>query len=251
MPTLTVLQNTFLKQSTDQASSLPDDKKYYLKAGESLEYIKRDYKDANHQSVQLKVPLKGFTNWLVFTQHVKFSDQKEYLTLDQLYNICVWNTKSELQKFLPALNAGFEKFGVTTRLRIAHFLAQVLHESGEFQYQEELASGDDYEGRTDLGNTQPGDGRRFKGRGLIQVTGFYNYQQISKALGIDYVNNPKKLAEIPDCVNSAFWYWNSRGLSNYADKDDLDQITYKINGGYNGIDQREKYLVRAKGALGI
>ncbi len=186
-----------------------------------------------------------------FTERWRKQTETQFVTLDDLVAITLVASKGLLAKFVAPLNEGFARFEINTPLRIAHFLAQVLHESGEFQYQEELASGADYEGRDDLGNTQPGDGRRYKGRGLIQVTGRYNYQQISKDLGIDYVSNPGRLAQLPDCVNSAFWYWNSRGLSRFADGDDFETITRKINGGYNGWDDRLKYLNRAKDVLGV
>lgn len=175
--------------------------------------------------------------------------QTTFVTLDDLYGITLHVSKERLTQFVEPLNQGFDRFAINTPLRIGHFLAQVLHESGEFQYQEELATGADYEGREDLGNTQNGDGCRFKGRGLIQVTGRSNYGQISRSLGIDYVTNPQRLALLPDCVNSAFWYWDSRQLSALADKDDLRGVTYRVNGGYNGLQERQDYLNRAKKVL--
>jgi putative chitinase len=174
---------------------------------------------------------------------------KPLLTVDDLLKITIVAPRQRLQQFVEPLNAGFARFAVNTPLRICHFLAQVLHESAEFQYQEEIASGAAYEGRADLGNTVPGDGARFKGRGLIQITGRENYRDLSAAIGVDYVANPAQLAEIPDCVDSAFWYWNDRNLSALADQDNFDQITYRVNGGYNGYDDRRKYLNRAKDVL--
>jgi putative chitinase len=173
----------------------------------------------------------------------------DLVSLDDLLKITTVAPRSLLEKFVTPLNDGFKRFDVDTPLRVCHFLAQVLHESGELQYQEELASGADYEGRNDLGNTQPGDGRRYKGRGLIQVTGRFNYAQISRDLGVDYLTNPEKLANLPDCVHSAFWYWNSRGLSTLADQDNFEKITLIINGGFNGWDDRLKYLKRCKDVL--
>lgn len=174
---------------------------------------------------------------------------EQFITVDDLLKITTYAPKARLEKFIVPLNEGFERFKVNTPLRICHFLAQVLHECGEFQYQEEIASGEAYEGRGDLGNIKTGDGKRFKGRGLIQVTGRFNYSQISEDLGIDYVATPERLASLPDCVGSAFWYWNSRDLSALADKDNFDAITIRVNGGYNGYDDRRKYLQRAKEVL--
>ncbi|MGL5923795.1 glycoside hydrolase family 19 protein [Chroococcidiopsis sp.] len=171
------------------------------------------------------------------------------INLDQLYRSTFNASREELKPFVAPLNERFKKYEVNNYLRICHFLAQVCHESGEFRYQEELASGADYEFRTDLGNTEAGDGQRFKGRGLIQVTGFYNYQAISLDTGIDYLNNPDWLAELPHCVESAFWYWDKHSLNDHADADDIDRITRIINGGYNGLEDRINYLHAAKDAL--
>jgi putative chitinase len=115
---------------------------------------------------------------------------------------------------------------------------------------EELASGQAYEGRKDLGNIQPGDGKRFKGRGLIQLTGRSNYEQYSKDRGIDFIKNPELIATDPNnCVDVAGWYWNSRNLNKYADQDNVRKITKRINGGYNGLEDRIKKLEICKAIL--
>lgn len=173
------------------------------------------------------------------------------LTLEQLRQIAPNGRDSQLQKFVGPLNATMEEFEINTPLRQAHFLAQVAHESGEFNYVEEIASGADYEGRSDLGNTQPGDGVRFKGRGLIQITGRFNYQDISKAINIDLISNPTRLAGDDLAARSAGWFWNRENLNPIADKDDVRQITRIINGGFNGLDDRISKLAAAKRAFGI
>ena len=139
--------------------------------------------------------------------------------------------------------------GLTTPLRQAHFLAQVGHESGELRFVEELASGDAYEGRADLGNTQPGDGVRFKGRGLIQLTGRANYQRYGQSIGKDLVTNGnwRLVADDPFlAVDVACWFWNVHGLSGFADHDDILTITKRINGGLNGLEDRRALLTRGK-----
>lgn len=164
-------------------------------------------------------------------------------------------------KFADYINAACTQFNISTPIRQLCFLAQVGHESGGLFYTEELASGDAYEGRKSLGNTQPGDGRRFKGRGLIQITGRTNYGAVSAALGADFVKNPTLLGgkNVNACTNdqlkyaalSAAWFWNSRNLNNLADLIDITKpidsgnnlenfkaITKKINGGYNGLNDR-------------
>lgn len=140
------------------------------------------------------------------------------------------------------------RFGIVTTLQKAHFLAQVAHESDGFRTTVEYASGQAYEGRRDLGNTEPGDGVRFKGRGLIQLTGRYNYTAYSRAMHGDYrcVRNPGMLAELPDAALAAGWYWQVNAINPLADADNLEAVTRAINGGLNGLEQRRGYLRLAK-----
>ena len=141
------------------------------------------------------------------------------------------------------------KYGITTPLRLAHFFSQIAHESGGFKYLAELGGKsyfDKYEGRKDLGNTQKGDGYKFKGRGYIQVTGRANYSEISKDLKIDFINNPELLEQEVNAMVSALWFWNKRKLNQFADLDDIKTITKKINGGYNGLKERREYLTQYK-----
>lgn len=138
---------------------------------------------------------------------------------------------------------------LTTDLRLAHFLAQLAHESAGFRTTEEYASGSAYEGRRDLGNVRPGDGKRFKGRGLIQVTGRHNYRRMSRALAKDFEANPELLRRFPDAALTGAIFWDDHRLNDYADKDNILTITRRINGGTNGFDDRRLYLGRAKRAL--
>ena len=154
--------------------------------------------------------------------------------------------KGRLTALYLYLIEGMTRYGINTIKRQNHFIAQLAHESGEFRYMQELASGSAYEGRTDLGNVEIGDGVTFKGRGLIQLTGRANYAAISKALGIDFVSNPELLETPKYATLSACWFWNSRGLNALADADNFLAITKKINGSTNGLTQRELYLDRAE-----
>jgi putative chitinase len=138
---------------------------------------------------------------------------------------------------------------INTPLRISHFLAQIGHESLDLRYSEEIADGSAYEGRADLGNTQPGDGPRFKGRGLIQLTGRANYTDYGQAKGRDFLTgtNPGLIASDPDlAVDVAAWFWNRNSLNKFADADDVLTITRRINGGTNGLDDRKARLGVAK-----
>jgi putative chitinase len=160
--------------------------------------------------------------------------------------------ESRVKLYFEPLVAGMTRYKITSDLRMAHFIAQLAHESASFRFTEELASGDAYEGRADLGNTQPGDGRRFKGRGLIQLTGRANYAEYSKAAGVDYVAKPQLLSTDPfAAVDVACWFWHTRKLNALADADDVKAVTRRINGGFNGLDDRIEYLARAKAVLGL
>lgn len=134
-------------------------------------------------------------------------------------------------------------------MRQAHFLAQLAHESAGFTTTEEFASGAAYEGRKDLGNTQPGDGKRFKGRGLIQLTGRHNYRVYGDKIGVDFVSDPTLAGKFPWAAITAAIYWFDKDLNRYADRDDIKAVTKRINGGLNGLSDRERYLKLAKRAL--
>ncbi len=148
-------------------------------------------------------------------------------------------------KYFQPLMAAMNTNQINTPLRQAHFLAQLGHESASMVYTSEIASGKAYEGRHDLGNTQPGDGPLFKGRGLIQITGRNNYTAYGKARSRDFITgaNPQLLATDPDiAADSAGWFWATRNLNKLADQDNALAITKKINGGTNGLSDRELRL---------
>jgi putative chitinase len=171
------------------------------------------------------------------------------LTADTLAGIMIHAGRTRVEAFVDPLLQRMTARGIDTARRRAHFLAQVGHESGELRYTEEIASGDAYEGRLDLGNTEPGDGRRFKGRGLIQLTGRANYRAFGNAIGIDLLSgdNPQRVATDPAlAVDVACWYWQSRGINPLADADNAEAVTRKINGGLNGFADRLRQLDRAR-----
>jgi len=171
------------------------------------------------------------------------------ITIDDLKAICPVSSVKRMELFVAPLDAAMREFDIDNPAREAAFLAQLAHESGGFHYVEELASGSSYEGRSDLGNTEAGDGVRFKGRGLIQITGRANYQRCSDALGVDFVENPELLETPVNACRSAAWFWKSHGLNELADAGDFLRITKRINGGTNGWAERQAYWERAKNAL--
>lgn len=158
------------------------------------------------------------------------------------------------RKWSPALTLAMEAGKINNRRRQAAFLAQIGHESGSLVYSKELGGDkyfEKYNGRADLGNTQPGDGPRFAGRGLIQVTGRANYARASQALfGDDRLLKTPELLEQPEwAAKSAVWYWSTRNLNALADADRFTDITRAINGGTNGLEDRKKRYRQALSVL--
>jgi putative chitinase len=145
---------------------------------------------------------------------------------------------------IPATAA---KFGISNNLRLAHFLSQCAHESGNFKWVFEFASGTAYEGRKDLGNTEPGDGVRFKGRGYIQLTGRSNYKRFSTFCGEDCVANPDLVASKYPMMSAAYFF-NSNKLWAICDKGSdaatVLAVTKRVNGGTNGLADRQKFFTK-------
>lgn len=158
-------------------------------------------------------------------------------------------------RYLGPLNDAAAEYQIDTPARLAMWLAQLAHESAELRLTTEIADGSAYEGRADLGNTIRGDGRRYRGRGLIQITGRYNYAACSLAIcGLAdlLLEHPQLLADDPLLAcRSAGWYWRSRRLNRYADVGDITGCTKAINGGATGLRDRIKYWDRARAVLGV
>ena len=137
-----------------------------------------------------------------------------------------------------SLKAAMDKAGYTNKTERAMFLAQMAHESGNFKHAEEIHDGSDYEGSKILGNTQPGDGKRYKGRGYVQLTGRWNYGHYGKMVGVDLIKNPELAADPKVAADIAIAYWKDRVNREAAKQGDVERVTYDINGGYNGLQDR-------------
>ena len=194
------------------------------------------------------------------------------ITTEQLSEI-LGKTKLGIEfinKKTASLNEVFERYSINTPLRICHYLAQILHETGAFVYKEEIWGNTKaqlgYDTRADLGNTpeKDGDGKLYKGRGDIQITGKGNYKKLTVDFNVDLIKNPQLLATEPYCSMCGGWFWNQRKLNFIADKPDswrgtiserledlpkFEYITARINGGLNGIDDRKKWLEKCKSVL--
>lgn len=175
----------------------------------------------------------------------KKPEVKSLITKKQLSYI--WSRReSEISDaVIDDLNRCLNTFKINTKSRMRHFISQISHESGGGKWMKEIASGNAYEGRRDLGNTQPGDGRKFKGGGFIQLTGRSNYSSFSR-----YMNDPKIMEGVDyvaskyPATSAGFW-WHNNGMNYLCDKNpSVGQVTRKVNGGYNGLTDRQKYYKR-------
>lgn len=174
------------------------------------------------------------------------------LTISTLMAVMPHCPLGRVRSFIGPLDAAMTEANISTPLRQAAFLAQLAHESGDLRFWEELADGSAYEGRAKtLGNTQPGDGPRFKGRGPIQLTGRANYRAAGEALGVPLEQQPELAATVDVGFRVAAWFWTSRGLNALADAGDFDGITRRINGGFTGKADRDARYLIAKRVLGV
>ena len=151
--------------------------------------------------------------------------------------------------FVPVLNAAMVHYQIIGPKRVAAFIAQIGHESGQLKYVKEIwgptAAQARYEGRKDLGNTVAGDGSKYRGRGLIQITGRANYMACGEGLGLDLIKQPELLEKPQHACMSAAWFWSTKGLNTLADAGQFDKITQRINGGQNGAADRQALYARA------
>lgn len=170
----------------------------------------------------------------------------------------------QLQEIMPKLDAGrassylkpltdaMKQFEINTPKRQAAFLAQVAHESHELKFLEETLSNlEAYENRADLGNIKPGDGKRYKGRGPLMLTGRTNYRIAGQALKLDLENKPETMLQADVGFRVAAWYWKTQGMNELADRSDFRGITKRMHGNYKGIEARQKFYTKAKKTLGI
>lgn len=179
------------------------------------------------------------------------------VTKEQILQIMP-NAGKYVDRYLTYINGYADAFHIDTALRMAHFLAQAAHESSELKYTRELgdkayfAKYDRGKLKQTLGNVEEGDGYKYRGRGLIQITGRANYQayQNSRQCRGDIMSRPELLEQPLGAVKSAMWWWNSHGLNKLADKDNFMAVTKAVNGGTNGMKPRLAYLLKAKKALG-
>ncbi|QVN08358.1 glycoside hydrolase family 19 protein [Pseudomonas rhodesiae] len=170
------------------------------------------------------------------------------ITSQQLLQILP-NAGRQVGVFISALNTAMNRYAIVGTLRVAAFIAQVGHESGQLRYVREIwgptAQQAGYEGRADLGNIVVGDGSNYRGRGLIQITGRANYAACGEVLGLDLINQPTLLEQPQYAAMSAAWFWSTRGLNTLADQGQFVKITRRINGGLSGQEDRQALYDKA------
>ena len=175
------------------------------------------------------------------------------VTLNELSQVMPHAKQTLLQGYLPHLQNALAEFEINTYLREAMFLAQIAHESGEFRFMRELWGPTEAQKRYEpgttlaasLGNTQRGDGKRYMGRGVIQLTGRANYREYGRILGVDLEADPDQVATPELAFRTAGLYWKKRNINQPADRRDIRAATKLINGGFNGLDDRIQYYERA------
>jgi putative chitinase len=201
------------------------------------------------------------------------------ITKEQLTKILNTRDAALVDKLLPGINEALVKFQINTPLRISHFLAQLLHESGnllrttenlnygapgllstfrkyftveqatQYARKPERIAARVYANRMENGDEASGDGWKYRGRGYIQLTGKSNYKALTESLNVDFVANPDLVATPQYAALSAGWYWNSRGINKLADADDVLKVTKAINGGTIGLEDRKHHLAHVKSII--
>jgi predicted chitinase len=211
------------------------------------------YKSRRPEAERLELRSKWWASWKDaegrvkdLKEQIKAKEKKYSIGWRSIQKVTPHLSNAKAQEIANALAPAFAQFNITTPRRAAMAVAQFAHESAGFRTTTEYASGAAYEGRKDLGNTQPGDGKRFRGRGYIQITGRHNYTNVSKALGYDFVKDPSDLAKPEWAAKASCWWWNNAGCNGFADRDDFKGLTRRINGGYNGLADRQTYYGRAR-----
>lgn len=174
------------------------------------------------------------------------------ISLEQLQQCVPLCPPALLAQYYPYISSALAEFEINTAPRIEAWIAEVEWECNSFRELTEASDGKAYEGRASLGNTEPGDGPKFIGRGAIQLTGRANYAKASAALGVDLVNQPELAATPPVAFRAACWFWQSHGLNELADEDTqdaFDTITRRINGGLSGKPYRDHNWLHCKAVL--
>lgn len=242
---ITITQDTVAKKRPVSSDELSSSQVIDLNEGKHFPIKSFEEAENNHYLIELAY---NAGKWYFYKDHVSL-EGVYLISKKQLLEVMPQAAQENIDKYHEPLNDAMREFEIDTPLRISAFIAQIAHETLSLKYDEEIASGEAYEGREDLGNVNPGDGRRYKGRSLIHLTGRANYEKYGRILGVKLEAHPKRAKEPEISARIAGLYWDRNGLNQLADQERFKDITLKINGGYNGLSDREKYYERAKSLL--
>jgi putative chitinase len=157
-------------------------------------------------------------------------------------SVCRFNKNTAF--FYGPFKTAFQQFNIKPGLQQCFFLAQAFHETGELRWLKENSNGATYEGREDLGNNVDGDGAKYIGRGIFQVTGKFNYKRASEYFKVDFIKNPELLEQPEWAAKTAGWFWTINNFNRFVANYDFLEVTYRINGGYTHLSERITYLYR-------
>jgi predicted chitinase/uncharacterized membrane protein YeaQ/YmgE (transglycosylase-associated protein family) len=252
---------TYLKKQPIDSSQLGENEKKEVPVGKEYNVLKYSEEIDGHCLVELDY---GAGIWYLWSDHWHLPWQKSsqdngrssvsapessqhqggnIVTRQQAES--VYGRKMSDQQFND-LNSCLQRFEINTVPRIRHFLSQTAHESGGLRWMEELASGSAYEGRRNLGNTSPGDGRKYKGAGVIQLTGRHNYQKFADFIKDQNVMQGHSYVAQVYPFNSAGFWWKNNNMNALCDRGGtVKEVTKKVNGGYNGLSDRQRYYDKA------
>lgn len=247
---LRATSDSFLKRFPIQSSALPDSQKLSVKAGFELPVYECKISD-NHYVFDT-TDSRFLGHGYAFLEHFELvggeADTEKVLVSKEQAEYIFNRTVNP--NILADLNACLIRFGITEKEDIRHFLAQCAHESGGLRWLKELATGDDYEWRNDLGNNQEGDGRRYKGSGLIQLTGRENYTKFADFMGDPKIMDGADYVASKYPVSSAGFFWWKNGISDRVKNGaTIEDTTRIVNGGFNGLSDRIYYYNRAKDVI--
>lgn len=249
MQTITAKTETKLKKKPVDSSKLQPGEFLLVPPGKSYGVEKIEAAENGHYKITLAANSGTF---FAFNAHWDglssvFSGGAQLISKQQaeaLFGNPIYDTE------LADLNACLNRYQINTSTRIRHFLSQIAHESGGLRWLKELADGSDYEYREDLGNTQPGDGPRFKGAGVIQLTGRTNYEMFSKAIADPKVMEGCEYVASTYPFTSAGFWWHNNDMNSLCDSGaSVEQVTRCVNGGYNGLEDRQQYYDKACGLI--
>ena len=248
MKSLTANRNTILKSHLIDSSSeaLPQDfRTVQVKAGQKVIYNQIIKKEKNHYSIEIKPPIEGRFNWYAFIGH--FDDPNPIVVRKDQVEGVFDRLNDKITDFrFQKLDECLKRFDIITLPRVRHFLSQIAHESAGLRFMVEIHNGSNYEGRKDLGNTRPGDGKRFRGVDALQMTGRANYQSFANYIGDQRVMEGwRYVSEKYLFLPSGFW-WENNKMNELCDRGaTVEQVTRRVNGGTNGLAERKRYYERA------